>query len=222
MTVRGLIELLLALVIMQSQGYCSGFRPWLTCLSFYAVVSVRAIFSENFDLVAGIFLAAYTMINLAVNSIDYCIFKVSQGYQEDYIFHQMFSYKLFQGMLCLIMSFVFAQVLNPSFEIIRENPHLLGTVFNLTLWCCGLLIFCFLYELQFYELHLRATIFKTELNKVFFTVLATYLVAIIYSSWMQSLVEYSQKTQRQWQKYHSERRAMTREYEETKDQGKLR
>lgn len=144
---RGLIELLLGLLVMQSLGYCRGVRPWVTCLVSYAVVSIRAIYSENFDVIASIFAVAYVFTNVFVNAVDYTFFKVTQGYTEDYIFHQMFSYKVFQGMLCLIISFVYAQVLHPSFEVIREHPHLLGTIFNLTLWCCVLLVFCFLYEL---------------------------------------------------------------------------
>ena len=43
--------------------------------------------------------------------------------------------------------------------------------------------------------------FKTELNKVFLTVLATYFIAACYSSWMQSLIEWSKKERTKNQKY---------------------
>ena len=120
--VRGAIELLIAMTIIQVKDPFDDAGPWLYVFGVYILVSLRAIFSENFDLMTMIFIAAYSMINLLVNTIDYAIFKTQSGYLEDYIFHQMFSYKLFQGVLCLIISFVFAQVLNPSFETIRENP----------------------------------------------------------------------------------------------------
>jgi hypothetical protein len=75
--VRGLIELLLALVVMQSLGHCSGLSPWLTCLATYAVVSVRAIYSETFDVIASIFAVAYVFTNIFVNAVDYTFFKVT-------------------------------------------------------------------------------------------------------------------------------------------------
>jgi hypothetical protein len=55
------------------------------------------------------------------------------------------------------------------------------------------MILTFLYELTVYDQHYRATVFETQLAKVFNTTWSVYLIAIIFSHWMQGLSDYSQK-----------------------------
>jgi hypothetical protein len=65
-------------------------------------------------------------------------------------------------------------------------------MFDFMLPCNVVLFFTFLYELTFYDVHMRTRIFKKELTKVFFTIVAVYFIAIIFSRWVQSLVFYAQ------------------------------
>ena len=51
------------------------------------------------------------------------------------------------------MSFVFAQGMYPTFEIIKEFPEMLSTMFKLTIPGNLMLLFTFLYELTFYDQH---------------------------------------------------------------------
>lgn len=54
-----------------------------------------------------------------------------------------------------------------------------------------LMLTTYLYELTFYDTHQRSSIFKTQLTKVFVTGLSVYICALIYSHWLQSLVDYT-------------------------------
>ena len=66
-------------------------------------------------LVTIIFAITYTSQNLIVNMIDYILYRKAYGYYNDVVFHEMFSYKLFQAVLCLLISIGYSQTINPSF-----------------------------------------------------------------------------------------------------------
>lgn len=82
------------------------------------------------------------------------------------------------------MAFVFAQSMFPTFEMVKDCPEILATLFKLTIPGNVLLLFAFLYELTFYDQHQRQTIFQTQLAKVFFTNLTIYLFSVVYSHWI--------------------------------------
>ena len=49
------------------------------------------------------------------------------------------------------------------------------------------MLFTFLYELTAETPDMRATLYRTELIKVFFTVLHFYILSMIFSNWLQTL-----------------------------------
>ena len=50
-----------------------------------------------------------------------------------------------------------------------------------------LMFFTFLLELTYEAGDKRSKIYKTELTKVFFSIVIFYLIAILFSNWIQSL-----------------------------------
>lgn len=75
------------------------------------------------------------------------------GFYHDELFLKMFSYKLFQFVNTLLMSFVFAQGMYPTFAVTKDYPEVLTILFKLTVPGNFLLLFTFLYELTFYDQH---------------------------------------------------------------------
>lgn len=125
--------------------------------------------------------------------VDYVIYKSFLGYYHDEQFLKMFSFKIFQFCTSTLVSFVYAQTLSPSFQAIKEHPALLATIFRLILPINVLMLFTFLFELTIYDQHQRGVIFKSHLAKVFFTIVSLYFLAIIFSHWVQQIIEFSQK-----------------------------
>lgn len=168
------------------------------------------------------FVGAYMMQNFIVNSIDYLVFKQAMGYYNDELFLQMFSYKLFQAAICLVLGFVYAETIKPSIPFITEHPAIIVTIFKWTIPLSICMLGSFLIELTFYNHHQRSKVFKTELTKVFSTVVSVYLIAIIYSNWIQSLASYTQKTKQQWLKYVKQYRSIQEEYAEKQNEAQMR
>jgi hypothetical protein len=79
--VRGLIEMIVALVITKQDMYA-----WVYCTSLYVLAAIRSIYLEKFDLFASIFLCSYMIQNLIVNLIDWVAFKGSLGFYQDNAF----------------------------------------------------------------------------------------------------------------------------------------
>ena len=148
---RGLIEMTISL-LMTMMTFDSMY-PFLYCYGVYILASVRSIYYEKVDLTATIFFALYFFQNFVVNSIDFIVYKQMLGFYHDELFLKMFSYKLFQFVNTLLMSFVFAQGMYPTFEITKECPEMLSTMFKLTIPGNLMLLFTFLYELTFYDQH---------------------------------------------------------------------
>lgn len=69
-----------------------------------------------------VFLVLYFGQNFVVNSIDFVIYKHMLGFYNDELFLRMFSYKLFQFVNCTLISFVFAQGMYPTFQLIKDCP----------------------------------------------------------------------------------------------------
>lgn len=51
---------------------------------------------------------------------------------------------------------------------------------------------------------------------MFFTIVSVYFIAILFSRWIQSLVFFSQKSQRSLKKYHIERNKLLEKFETSK------
>ena len=111
----------------------------------------------------------------------------------------MFSHRVFQVLSCLMIAFVYAQCIKPSFT--EDCPGVLRVIFNLTIPCNFVMLFAFLYELTLFDQGTRQQIFKGELVKLFFNVIGFYFVAILYSHWVQGLIHFSQRSYRMLQKY---------------------
>lgn len=137
------------------------FYSWIYCLSLFAFICLRALFSETLDLITIFLVLTYFFQNFIVNSIDYLIYRKALGYYEDVIFQQMFSYKLYQFTICLTLALIFSQTLHPSFTIILNHPVLLKHSFKLTIPLNLLMLITFLFELTFFDQKVRKVIFKT-------------------------------------------------------------
>ena len=125
------------------------------------MICVRAIYSEIIDMIAWFFLVTYLMQNFIVNIIDYFLFHKALGYYNDIQFQQMFSYKLFQTILCLLIATIYSQSLKPTLDIFKSNPWLLNTAFRLTIPLNICMLITFMFELTFYDHNKRQVIFKT-------------------------------------------------------------
>lgn len=198
--VKGAIELFLGLLIMT--GDLKHFGPWIYCPLMYGLAAFRTLFPGHLDLTFIIFALAYQIQNIIVNLVDFAFFQKRRGfYIQDDVFVQMFSHKLFQSLTCLMIAFVYAQCIKPTFRITEECPSVLRVIFNLTIPCNIIMLLAFLYELTLFDQKTRQEIFKAELVKLFFNVISFYFVAILYAHWVQGLIHFSQRSYRTMQKY---------------------
>lgn len=188
---RSALEMALALLALQTVS--DTYSQWAYCFSAFALMAIRTIYKDWLDLTAFIFVIVYFAQNFIVNMIDYIVYKNFLGYYHDEQFLKMFSFKIWQFCTCLLVSFVYSQTLSPSFQAVKESPAVLSTFFRLILPTNILMLFTFLFELTVYDQRQRAQIFQSHLAKVFFTITALYFLAIIFSHWVQQLIEYSQK-----------------------------
>lgn len=174
----------MAITLLAQQTVSDSYSQWAYCFSAFALMAVRTIYKDWLDLTAFIFVIVYFAQNFIVNSIDYVIYKHFYGYYHDEQFLKMFSFKVWQFWMCLLVSFVYSQTLSPSFQSVKESPALLATLFRLILPTNVLMLFTFLYELTVYDQRQRAQIFQSHLAKVFFTINALYFLAIVFSHWV--------------------------------------
>jgi len=78
-------------------------------------------------------------------------------------------------------------------------------------------MFTFLYELTVYDQEHRTQIFRSALAKVFFTTLALYFIAIIFSHWIQQIVEFSQKNYWDFMNYKDRLRTVMEEIQDMRE-----
>ena len=76
---------------------------------------------------------------------------------------------------------------------------------------------CFLYELTVYDQLNRQNIFKAQLFKVVTTNISVYLIAIIYAYWIQTLVDFTVKSHKEYVTYIAKRRMADEEFQRTKN-----
>ena len=103
---RAFLELTVSLALL-NQTF-ESYYPWVYCYILLAFVAFRSIYFEKIDLTVTIFVILYFSQNFFVNMIDFVVYKHMLGFYSDDLFHRMFSYKVFQTINCLIVSFVFA------------------------------------------------------------------------------------------------------------------
>jgi hypothetical protein len=168
---RGFIEVAIALLLCSGQ-LSDSYIP-LYCAAAYSLAALRSVYLEKFDLPFCFFVAAYFVQNFWVNAVDFVVFRKGLQVYEDTDFQEMFSFKLFQLLLCALFAFTYSQCLKPSFEAIRSRPFLLRTIYRLSLplSLCQLLAFCF--ELRVYGQHKRNQLFQAQLAKVFASVVVS-------------------------------------------------
>ena len=176
---RAFVEVLISLAIMSPYIVI---EDWLYCLLFFSFAVVHALYQKQLSLFSVTFAITYYAQNFIVNLVDYFLYRSTYGgYYNDVKFHDMFSYKLLQGVLCLMISVVNSQTMCPTFAIFRENPAVLKKIFKLTFPMCGLMIVTFLYEMTLFDHQTRSTIFKTQITKMFVTIISVYFIFIIRS-----------------------------------------
>lgn len=211
----GLFEMLFCLSLLHD-GFDDKW-PYVYCLSVFAFVAVRSLFYEQLDLTCLVFLGIYVTQNSVVHLVDLVFHQsVMQTINDEQLFLRMFSYKLFQVVLVSVMSVVYSQTLCPTIGLLKESPRLLTTLFSLTIPLNLLMLVTYLFELTFYDQHQRASIFKTQLTKVFVSNVTVYLGAIIYSQWIQNLVDYTQKYYREFVEFNLQKDRVEEEVQRLK------
>jgi hypothetical protein len=100
--VRAMIEFVIAFWYINPPAFVA-YAFAILCLAAF-----RSIYYEYVDLMSTLFILCYCSINFIVNSIDFIVFRKSLGFYDDWVFHLMFSYKVFLIILCVIISFVFS------------------------------------------------------------------------------------------------------------------
>ena len=68
----------------------------------------------------------------------------------------------------------------------------------------------------------RSVVFKTQLAKVLVANITMYIIAIIYAYWIQTLVDYTQRSHDEYIRYIEKRRKYEQEYSQTKNDFRLR
>jgi hypothetical protein len=63
-------------------------------------------------------------------------------------------------------------------------------MFLLSVPMCIMMLLTFLFELTAEEPDMRSIIYRTELAKVFFSVLYWFLLSMVFSNWLQSLKKF--------------------------------
>ena len=116
--VRSAIELCIAL--LANQALVPDYWPWVYCYSMFIFASIRTVYKDHLDLTASIFIIVYFTQNFIVNTIDFCVYKHMMGFYHDEQFLKMFSFKIWQFAMCLLISFIYAQTFKPTFQVILE------------------------------------------------------------------------------------------------------
>ena len=146
------------------------FNPWIMFFAFY-----------------------YLSCNLCVNLTDFVWRKQYMGieYYHDDEFSMSFSYRTHQFILFALLALVSSQLLCPGlqqdsqigahFEAFTEGIRL---VFYASVPISISLIVSFLLELTSWKAEVRGKIFKTELVKVFLTVVFFYAFTLGLTTWL--------------------------------------
>jgi len=147
------------------------------------------------------FIGIYLLQNFVINSLDWVLFKrKNTGYYHDDQFLRSFSFKVYQALIGLLFSALFGQSFHPTVKALTVAPELLKALFNLTMPASVLLLLNFLFELTSEEPDVRSLIYRSELAKVYFSVIYWYVLAMIFSNWLQSLRKFIVKVSKTQEK----------------------
>lgn len=178
--VQGILGLILA-----SDLRLKTFIEFTACS---AVLLARARYGKHLNLSLAFFMGIYLTQNFMVNCLDFMMFRKlhsdSLGYYHDQDFLKSFSYKTYQAFLCLLFALLFGQSFQPSHEAITISPSLLADLFHLTMPVSVMMLIAFLYELTGANADARASVYKTELMKVFFSVIHLYFLSMAFANWI--------------------------------------
>ena len=211
---RAIFELLVVLLCLNvSTNHVESLWDYVYCFATVALLSVKAVWREQTKVFFRIFATVYLLLNIIVNSIDFIVYKQILGFYNDELFNRMFSFKVFQGALCMVTAFVFSEALRPQSKVVGDQPGVLAIVYNLSFPSNIALFVTFLFELTFYEEEQRNSIFKTQLAKVFFTSTIYFLLGVVFSHWLQQLSEHAAKTEQDEKDFASRASQVIKEIE---------
>lgn len=110
----GYLELTLALVFVTLNYLWKNQYCWLVCYFIYAVVVAINRFAKHLKLTTVIFVIVYASQNFLVNVLDYFVFH--DGNRGD-----LFGYKVFNIVSTFLVSWVYAQCMQPTLDIVRTH-----------------------------------------------------------------------------------------------------
>jgi hypothetical protein len=106
------------------------------------------------------------------------------GYYHDDDFLRSFSYKVYQAFIGLLFAGLFGQSFQPTLQSLTVAPELLKSLFLMTLPASVLLLLNFLFELTAEEPDVRSLVYRSELTKVYFSVIFWYVLSLTYANWL--------------------------------------
>jgi hypothetical protein len=166
----------------------TSFKTVLIYSGLSLLFIARLRFQNHMNMTIFFFIGIYLSQNFLVNSLDYVLFRRHRddlGYYHDEDFLRSFSYKSHQAFMCLLFAVLFGQSFSPSHSVITAAPkEILGALFYFSIPVGSSMLMCFLFELTAETPDVRASLYKTELAKVFFTILHFYLLSMIFSNWL--------------------------------------
>lgn len=155
-------------------------------LGLSLVLILRLKFPEHLTTFLFFFIGIYLTQNFAVNCLDWIIFKRAMpgGYYHDDDFLRSFSYKVYQAFIGLLFAGLFGQSFQPTLQTLTVAPELLKSLFLMTLPASVLLLLNFLFELTAEEPDVRSLVYRSELTKVYFSVIFWYVLSLTYANWL--------------------------------------
>ena len=133
-------------------------------------------YPQTLNLFFGFFMLYYTTLNLVVNLTDFFWNQLYKEivYRHDDEFTSSFSFKAHQTLLVSILSFVSGQILSPSIAFFQDYTNGLTIIFITSLYLSFQMFLLFIAELTTLSPDIRFKVFKSELVKVFITIVIFY------------------------------------------------
>ena len=212
----GFIEMTLALCFITFEVFLGNYYCWAVCYIIFGVVLFLNRFAKHLKLTAVIFIFVYGVQNLFVNLIDQFVFE--DGNRGD-----LFGYKLFNFVSTCLVSWVYAQSLNPTLDIVKTHASpILCTAFKLTDISNLLLLISVVYEVTAMPQEVRSVTFSQYLTKTVLMLSIYYFLIIYFSNYLLSTAIYSKAERTKLAKYEDRRQRIGRSYERTKDFSKFK
>lgn len=104
-----------------------------------------------------------------------------------------------------MFAFLFGQSFHPTVAhpVLTLAPRLLFRLFQLTFPASVLLLLTFLFELTALEPDRRSLVYRSELAKVYFSVIYWYVCSMSFANWLQSLRKFINKVSKQQERLKS-------------------